>query len=498
MHLLPDIRRVRCCAPLLLIPTLAFAQVPAAEYAARRTALLASIDSGVVIAFGAGAPMVDWPNFFQLPRFQYLTGFAEPDAVLVMVKRTGAVTQTLFVRDRDAGVQRFMGPLSGPGGLEGKIGITGRELEQLRPALDSLAGAGLPFYVITDILSTAWYVTPDSLTRGTRFLNEIQKSYPGLVIHPMDSTVSRLRARKSPTEIALLRRAVEISGRGHVEAMKATAPGCGENEIQALMEGTFRRLGADRPGYGSKVASGPSAMILHYDQDNRVMQDGELLLIDAGASFNHYTGDVSRTFPVNGRFTPAQKEIYQLVRDAQEASIRQIKPGASLAVVTDSARQVMNRGLLRLGLIESVTAIFDAPAWMPCANQGCPQRSLYTWHGVGGHGIGLEVHDPAQYDDEPNAFQAGDVFAIEPGLYFNSESLASLPDTPRNRTMLAKIGPAVERYNGIGIKIEDNYALTDSGLEWLSKGVPREIEEIESLMREWSGELPGGGSCGKP
>lgn len=473
----------RCCVPLL-VPVIAVAQVPTTEYAARRAALLAAIDSGVVIAFGAPVVTVDWPNFFQLPAFQYLTGFAEPDAVLVMVKRSGAVTQAMFVPARDAGVERYVGRRTGPESLEGKIGIAGRELARLRPTLDSLANAGLPFYVVPDMPSGTWYATPDSLTRGARLLGQVREAHRGLVIHAIDSTVSRLRARKSPAEIALLRRAVGISSRAQVEAMKATGPGCGEYEIQALVEGAFRRLGGDRPGYGSKVASGPNTMILHYDENNRVMRDGELLLIDAGASFKHYIGDVSRTFPVNGRFTPAQREIYQLVRDAQETFVRQIKPGASLAVVTDSARQLVNRGLLRLGLIESLTAIFDAPEWYPCAKDGCPQRSLYTWHGFGGHGIGLEVHDPAQYDSEPNAFQAGDVFAVEPGLYFSPEFLADLPDTPRNRAMLARIAPAFERFKGIGIKIEDNYALTDNGLEWLSKDVPREIAEVEALMQQ--------------
>jgi Xaa-Pro aminopeptidase len=307
-----------------------------------------------------------------------------------------------------------------------------------------------------------------------------------------------MRARKTPTEIALLRKAAQISARAHQEAMKATAPGCGENEIQALLDGTFRRLGGDRPGYGSIVGSGPNATILHYMEDNRVMLDGELLLIDAATSFDHYSADVTRTMPVNGRFTPEQRDVYQLVRDAQEAFVRQIKPGSSLATSNDSGRVVIANGLAKLGLIEAVDAIFDPPTGMRCPATACPQTALYALHGYGGHGIGLEVHDPAQYSTAPNHFEAGDVFTVEPGLYVSPELISALPDTPKNRTMLAKIRPALQKYRGIGVRIEDDYALTSSGLEWLTSGAPREIAEIETLMRQREPELPGGGTCGRP
>lgn len=489
--------RARCSATLLaiILAAPAAAQMSPTDYAARRAALVAPLDSGVVVAFGNVEPVNDWPNFFQTPAFEYLTGFDESDAVLIMVKRNGAVTQTMFVPARDLGAERFNGRRSGAEELEGKIGIAGREMAQLRPTIDSLADLGLAFYIVPD-LHNGDYIAQDTLTRGTRFLSQVREAHPYLVMHSLNQAVDLLRARKSAAEIGLLRRAVEISARGHVEAMKETAPGCGENEIQAVMEGVFRRFGGDQPGYGSIVASGPNALTLHYWQDSRVMQDGELILIDAATSFAHYSADVTRTLPVNGRFTPAQRDIYQLVRDAQEAFVRQIKPGAGIVAVTDSGRQVVIRGLVKLGLIESPTATFDGPEWMRCPTEGCSQRGLYAYHGYGGHGIGLEVHDPANYYVNPNQFQAGDVFTVEPGLYFSEELIASLPDTPRNRTMLAAIGPAFARYKGIGVRIEDDYALTDGGLEWLSKAAPREIAEVESMMRERGAGMPGGGSCG--
>jgi Xaa-Pro aminopeptidase len=309
--------------------------------------------------------------------------------------------------------------------------------------------------------------------------------------------VRRLRAKKTPAEIALLRRAAEISVRAHTEAMKAAAADCGEYEIQALLEGTFRRFGGDRPGYGSIVGSGPNATILHYMEDSRVMRDGELLLVDAATSFAHYSADVTRTFPVNGKFTPAQRDIYQIVLEAQDAFVRQIKPGVSVEVASDSGQAVVMKGLARLGLIESANATFDPSPGASCPPEGCLQARVFALHGYGGHGIGLEVHDPAQYYAAGGKFGVGDVFTVEPGIYVSPDLLRSLPDTPKNRSFLARIRPAAQKYSGIGVRIEDDYALTEKGLEWLSEGSPREISRIEELMRGREIELPGGGACGR-
>ena len=475
------------------LPAPAPAQVARGDYAARRDALLAKVDSGVVVALGAVEPVGYWP-FFQLPAFHYLTGFDETDAALVLTKGKGGVSATMFVPSRNAVQERWIGARTKAADMMTKAGIDGRDIAELTPAIDSLAESGLPFYVISDV-QAAENVTEDSLTRGRRFLSQVRVSHPWLVMRSLDTAVARLRAKKTAGEIALLRKAAQISVRGHQEAMKATAPGCGENEIQALLEGTFRRLGGDRPAYGSIVGSGPNATVLHYEADNRVMRDGELLLIDAAASFDHYSADVTRTLPVSGRFTPAQRDIYQIVRDAQEAFVRQIKPGSSLSASSDSGKAVVTKGLVRLGLIESAGATFDPAPGMSCPPSGCIQQSLYALHGYGGHGIGLEVHDPAQYYQAAHRFQPGDVFTVEPGLYFSPDLLGSLPDTPKNRALLAKIRPAFEKYKGIGVRIEDDYALTDSGLEWLSTGAPREIGEVEALMRERVPDLPGGGGC---
>jgi len=472
------------------------AQLGAGDYAARRAALTTQIDSGVVLAFGAPETVSHWPSFFQLPAFYYLTGFSESDAVLLMVKRGGKVTSTMFVPTLSPIQERWIGARTHVEDLQTAVGVSGRDIGDLTTAIDSLAKTELPFFVVPDV-QTADYAAEDSLTRGARFLAGLRLAHPWLVARSLDDNLVRLRARKSPAEIALVRKAAEISARAHTEAMKAAGPGCGENEIQALLEGTFRRYGGDRPGYGSIVGSGPNATILHYDKDERIMRDGELLLVDAATSYDHYSADVTRTFPVNGRFTREQREVYQIVRDAQEAFVRQIKSGVAYQTADDSGRAVVTKGLVRLGLIESADATFDPPQGMRCPSGGCPQTRLFALHGYGGHGIGLEVHDPAQYYFGQQQFAVGDVFTVEPGIYVSPDLLGALPDTPKNRTMRDKTRKAVEKYRFIGVRIEDDYALTERGLEWLSSGVPREVSEIEALMRQREPELPGGGSCGR-
>jgi Xaa-Pro aminopeptidase len=493
----PRIARVVLGAALVLFSSAALradAQVPAQEYAARRATLLASVDSGVVIAYGEVDPVSDWPTFYQLPHFHYLTGFDEGNAVLLMVKRGGAATSSMFVPQQPEFLARVLGKRTPAADLQRAIGVAGRDIGGLRATVDSLVAMGLPLFVVPDV-HMADFAAEDSLSRGSRLVAQLRAAHPSLRITSLDSVVNSMRATKSAGEVALLRRAVDISAKAHVEAMKAVAPGCGEYEIQALMEGTFRRMGGDRPAYGSIVGSGPNANILHYMSDSRVMRDGELLLIDAATSFDHYAADVTRTMPVSGTFTPAQRELYQLVRDAQEAYVRPMKEGVPESASSTAARDVYNKGLLRLGLIESDSATFDAPAGARCPPSGCPQRALYAWHGYGGHGIGLEVHDPAKYYEGDQLFRAGDVTTVEPGLYVDTAFIASLPDTPKNRAMRAKLAPGFAKYGGMGIRIEDDYLITSTGSEWMSKGAPREVNEIEAMMKQRAPEMPGGGTC---
>jgi Xaa-Pro aminopeptidase len=471
------------------------AQPTPAEHAARRDSLLARIDSGVVVAFGGVEPVDYWPPFAQLPSFEYLTGHGEPNAVLVLAKRASGRTAALFVPPRNARAEVVGGARLGPAEAEARLGLAGRPRGALGAALDSLLDAGLPLYVVRDV-HAAENAEDDSLTAGSRFVEGLRRARPSLPVQVLDAAVLRLRARKSPAEIALLRRAAEISAAGHREAMRAAAPGCSEGELQAVLEGTFRRLGGERPGYGSIVGSGPNALTLHYTANSRVARDGELVLIDAATAYRHYSADITRTFPVSGRFTPEQRSIYQMVLDAQAAFVRQIRPGAPVRAASDSGAAVIGAGLARLGLIEAPDATYDAET--PCPPPGCRQARLYVLHGYGGHGIGLEVHDPAQYYFAPGAFGAGDVLTVEPGVYINPAALDTLPDTPRNQAMRARVRAAVQRFANIGVRVEDDYVVTERGTDWLSSGVPREIADIEALMRTAAPPLPGGGRCGPP
>jgi Xaa-Pro aminopeptidase len=268
--------------------------------------------------------------------------------------------------------------------------------------------------------------------------------------------------------------------------MRQIASGQNEFETQALIEYTFRRNGADRPSFATIVGSGPNSTTLHYNADDRFMEAGDVVVMDVGSSYLGYAADVTRTVPVSGTFTAEQRQIYQIVRDAQAAAERQLKPGAPVDRMRDSATAVIAAGLTRLGLIESPTATFECETGG--ARGSCPQHFMYYMHGLG-HGIGLDVHDPDQYY-VTGKIEAGSAFTIEPGIYVRANLLEILPDTDRNRAMIAKIRPAVQRFANIGIRIEDDYVVTDRGVEWISKA-PREIDEVEASMREeFAGPMP--------
>jgi Xaa-Pro aminopeptidase len=474
-------------AGLVLGAATASAQIPASEYAARRDSLMAAIDSGIVFAPGARTPVWHYPAFRQLPAFRYLTGYLEPDADLVMVKRGGSVTSTLFVPPTNLRVALYDGRYVDTALVTRETGLPSRYVDGLVPAVDSLAGTGLPLFFVADVEANE-FARNDSLTFGRNLVRTLQARHTALDVKNGSQLVDRLRARRSPAELALVRKAVEISDAGHRAALAMIAPGKGENEVQATMEYTFRRLGADRPSYSSIVGSGPNSTVLHYDAGFRTMQRGEVVLMDVAAEYAGYAADVTRTVPVSGTYSADQRAIYQVVLDAQKAAEKYIKPGAGRSVGYDSALAVVKTGLAKLGLIESPDAVFDAPDGF-CPNsfrkpgEACPQWYLFTYHGYG-HGIGLDVHDPAQYSSvQPFTFQVGDAFTIEPGLYVRANALENLPDTPRNQAMITKLAPVVERYKNIGVRIEDDYFVTPTGVERVSQA-PREMAEIEAAMRK--------------
>jgi Xaa-Pro aminopeptidase len=490
---------MRCCAPdelfsyfpfmplshllllfaLFLPGAVTAQQIPRPEYAARRDSLLARLDSGVVIAFGA-PDAVGIRRWIQYPAFRYLTGFLEPNAVLVLVKRAGASSGILFTASRDPRRALYDGFPPDSAAVARETGLQVRSLPTLRPAVDSLVGLGLPVHELRDF-ATADAATQDTLTRGGRFIADMIARKPGLTVRSLHPALDSLRQRKSPAELGLLRQAITVTVDAHKEAMRTTRPGMWEYQVEALVESAFRRSGCDGPSFTSIIGSGPNSTQYHYNINNRRMQAGDVVVMDIGAACGGYAADVTRTIPVSGRFTPEQRAVYQIVRDAQAASERVAKPGASWQAWRDSTRAVEARGLARLGLTEGIDATFDPPWAERCQKDPlyCTQAFLYMAHGLG-HGIGLEVHDPPHPWFGTGTFQVGDVFTIEPGIYISTRLLDMLPDTPKNRAMIAKVRPVVQRYQNIGIRIEDDYVITRDGVEWLSRA-PREITEIEKL-----------------
>lgn len=475
MRLLPQL-----LLTLGITGALAAQSIPAAEYAARRDSLAARLDSGVVVAFGGRTPVTP-ERFVQLPAFRYLTGFLEPDAALVMVVRGGKPRAILYTSARDPRRALYDGFPPDSTEIARRAGIPARSISALPAQLDSLAATGLPFYTLADF-ATADASTTDSLTRGAHFMRQFADGHPGLVVRDAHPVLDSLRTRKSPAEVAMLRRAIDLTGGALREVMRALKPGMYEYEVEAMFESAFRRGGGDGAGFVSIIGSGPNSTQYHYNANDRRIGRGEVVVMDVGAGFGGYTADVTRTLPADGRFSPEQRALYQILRDAQEAAAKTVKPGSSFEAWRDAARAVIAAGVARLGLTESVDATFDPPWADQCGTNpvACTQAFLYMAHGLG-HGIGLEVHDRPHPWYGAGTFQAGDVFTIEPGIYVSRKLLEILPDTPRNRAMIAKVRPAVERYHEIGIRIEDDYLVTDRGAEWLSRA-PREISEVEAEM----------------
>ena len=486
-------RALRALAAVVLVlaaatPGVTRAQIPSSEFAARRDSLAAHLDSGVVIAFGGRTPVTDFGPFYQLAAFRYLTNYLEPDAALVVVVRGGRPTTTLFVTPIEARRAMYYGRRPDSAAIARTLGLTSRPITALAGTVDSLVATALPVYQLADV-EDADFARQDSLTRGSAFVASLVARHPGLAVRDAVPLVDVLRARKSDAEVALLRRAAQVSSAGHRAAMRVAAPAF-EYELQAALESTFLRLGGTRPAYGSIVGAGEHSTQLHYMRDRGAVGPADLVVMDAATEYEGYAADVTRTIPASGTYTPAQRAIYQLVRDAQAAAERNARPGRSATVAQDSSTAVRAAGLARLGLIDSVGARMDPPWPADCTHtpQQCRQSQLWMIHGIS-HGLGLAVHDPAQFYTGDHTYRSGDAFTIEPGIYVSRAFLDALPDTPRNRAWIARVRPVVERYAGMGVRIEDDYVITPTGLERLSTA-PRDIPEIEAWMRRRARPTP--------
>ena len=474
-------RNLRVTAFLALsasVPCSLQAQFSQAEYQQRRVALASQITEGVVVAIGAREPAQDYLSFYQSPAFNYLTGLLEPDAALVMVKANGTTSTTIFVEPRNPAREVWSGSRLGVAGVQQRTGVAAREVSDFPGVLDSLASGSLPFYVVGDFPGGDVDGDEGILTTDQQFVVALRKRHPSVSVKVANRIVDQLRGTKSAAEQALLRKAIDVTVMAQREAMQALEPGMNEFELQALIEYTFRRNGADRPSFATIVGSGPNGTTLHYNADDRFIDRNDMVVMDIGASYKGYAADVTRSVPASGVFSPEQREVYRIVRDAQAAAERQAKLGAAAHLMNDSATAVLAVGLARLGLIESPRATYDCDAGGQVGK--CPQYTLFYMHGLG-HGIGLEVHDPDQYYFTQR-IAPGSAFTIEPGIYVRANVLDVLPDTPGNRALAVRLRPQVLKYRNVGVRIEDDYVVTEKGVEWISRA-PREIDEIEALMK---------------
>lgn len=446
------------------------------EFAARRKALTDSLGDGVYLVLGAPAPAHDYLPYQQTSEFRYLVGIEEPDAALVLVRSGGRLEERVFVQPRDPSREVWEGARLGPDGARALTRMPAEPVRRLDAVVDSLLRR-------SSVLLTSAPVAERearTLSHEQQVVARLTTAHPGVTVKSMQQLVQTLRARKSPAELDRIRRATYISAEAHRQAMQAAQPGMNEFEIAALVEYFFRRNGGNGPAYASIVGSGPNATTLHYNANDRCMNDGEVLLFDVASYFDGYASDITRTVPVNGRFTPEQRGIYEVVLAAQKAAERQIRQDATWQQLNQAASAELANGLAKLGLIDAPDATYD------CGSGGaltqCAQLRLFYMHGLG-HGVGLEVHDPdISY---AASFQPGSAVTIEPGIYVRADAFDYLPDTPGNRAMIQRLRPTLERYANIGVRIEDVFIFDyDGRVERASRGAPREPDEVEALMKE--------------
>jgi Xaa-Pro aminopeptidase len=384
----------------------------------------------------------------------YLTGFEEPESILVLSSVHPEHRSVLFVRERDPEREVWDGARAGVEGVKVSCGVDASfPISQFEAKIgDYLAGADTLHYVLGQQPRFDAIVLEG--IEKARARGRSKKAWPQTIRHPQ-ALWHEMRLIKSEVEIDAMRRAATISAEAHCRAMAACQPGMYEYEIEAVLKQTFLSAGAARVAYNPIVGSGPNATVLHYVDNRRQMQDGELLLIDAGCEYAFYAADITRTFPVNGRFTAAQRQVYEVVLGAQDAAIAETKVGSNIDAVHEVAREYLVRGMVEMGLLEGDVATLIADE----------SYKRYYMHRTS-HWLGMDVHDVGAYyvGGDCRAFEPGMVITVEPGIY-----------------IAANDEKAPEAFRGIGVRIEDDILVTEDGNVNLTADVPRKPDEIERV-----------------
>ena len=464
------------------------------DLAARRARLMEKLGpDALAIVWSAPTKVysldVDY-EFRQDSHLLYLTGMTQEETILVLMPGNRARKEFLFVREPNPRREHWNGHILTKEEAAAQSGIAtvyfAGEFEAFVTAMFNRQAYGAKRNEVSNEFDAFFEAVganraklalpfgprpaPSApLTPAYEFAAKARDRYLNVAFLDTWPTISDLRQIKTSFEQTVMEKSGLISSNAHMAGMAAAKPGRFEYEVESAIEQVYMQNGAMTWGYPSIVGSGPNATILHYNASNRQMQAGDLLLVDAAGNYQGYTVDITRSYPISGSFTETQKDIYRLVFEAQEAGMKAARIGNKTADVEKAAEEVVKAGLLKLGLITDAS--------------GEQFRTWYT-HGIC-HWIGMDVHDVGDYQ---RPLAAGMTFVVEPGIYVRPQALDDLPDTAENRTFKDAVRGAVEKYKFTGIRIEDSFLLTPTGLKRLSATVPRTIEEVERFMK--TGERP--------
>ncbi len=468
------------------------AGISPAEYQTRRSALAAAIGPDAVFVAFSSEPArrtgdIDWP-FRQEDNLLYLTGMNEPDTTLVLLPGEREHREVIFFRDRDPSNERWTGIIPSKERVTADTGV--REVASPRrfnafvdvlfqgrgwnaPAQSGyFAPPSMPAFLasVRAERASVWLVMHDrgalgsATTREQRFADDLRRQYPDVRFRDASPLLLAMREIKSTAELSLIQRAVDITAQAQKAAMARVLTAMHEYEVQATIEFTFRNLGACCWAFPSIVASGRNTTTLHYETNNDPITRDGLMLTDLGAEVDGYSADVTRTYPAKGTFSPEQRAIYEAVLAAQNESLLLMRVGHTHLEANNKALEIVGRELLKLGLVTKNTP---------------EQAGLYLFHGTG-HPLGLQTHDVY---DRARAYEAGMVFTNEPGVYVRKDDvLASEGFGKLTAPEQGTIRAALQKYDGIGIRIEDDVLITAGDPKVLSSGAPRTVQEIEAWM----------------
>ncbi len=431
-------------------------------YAKRRQEFMSKMDGGIAVFISADGNQDE--KFRQDNYFYYLTGFDEPRSAFILIP-DAAKKFVMFAREKNPATASWDGDFYG---LEAAKEVFGADetfpIDKFNAHVNRYLFRGGKIYYSLDNDDFNKKLIPLFKRRSEAIFNPTR-------------IINELRLFKSPEEIKIMQKAVDITTAAHIEAMKAAEPGINENELGAIIDYVYKTNGSWKYGFPSIIGSGPNSQILHYSANTRKAKDGEVIVMDIGAEYNYYTADITRTIPVNGKFSKEQKDIYKIVLEANTKCLEAVKPGIGIREIQSECDKILAEGLLKLGLITDPK-----------------QHRIWTRHGQC-HWLGMDVHDVGDYQyntGKGRPVEPGMVFTMEPGIYISESALDRFKNNTRRRGMTAeevnefveKVRPIVKKYENIGIRIEDDVLVTEAGHLVLSKNCPKTIEDIEKLMKQ--------------